>query len=69
MGVVVRRLIDIFPTPLVLASSFLAAASLLCSFKNVFSVLFPLFLTIIYIANAILKEHSRSFQKIENTRI
>ena len=49
MGVVVRRYIDILilliPTPLALYSSFFAAASLLlCSFYNVFSILFMLFL-------------------------
>ena len=35
MGVVVRRYIDIFPTPLLLAL-FFAAASLLCSFLKCF---------------------------------
>ena len=53
VGVVIRRYIDIliiiinFPY-----STFLAAASLLlCSFLNVFSVLFPLFFYNIIIAN------------------
>ena len=49
VGVVVRRYIDIliiiinFPTPLVLALFLAAASLLLCSFLNVFSVLFLLF--------------------------
>ena len=49
MGVVIRRYIDILiiiiniPTPLVLGLFLAAASLLLCSFKNIFSVLFPLF--------------------------
>ena len=50
MGVVVRRYIDIliiiitFPTPLVLVLFLAASFLFLCSFKNVFSFLFMLFL-------------------------
>ena len=74
MGVVVLRrymYIDIltiiinFPYSTCI-SSFLAAASLLlCSFFNVFSVLFLLYFYNI----TLLKEQSRSFKKIEITRI
>ena len=47
VGVVIRRYIDIliimiiFPTALVLGLFLAAASLLLCSFLNVFSVLFP----------------------------
>ena len=49
-------------------SSFLAAASLLlCSFLKCFLFLFMLFLY--NIIQTLLKEHSRSFKKIESARI
>ena len=65
---VVRRYIDIliiiitFPTPLVLAL-FGAAASLLYSFKNVFSILFMFCLC------NMLKEHSRSFKNRDHAKL
>ena len=68
MGVVVRRYIDIltiiinFPYSTCI-SSFLAAASLLlCSFLNVFSVLFLLFFQ--YIANVT----QRTFEIVQKNR-
>ena len=57
VGVVVRRYIDIliiiinFPYSTCIRSFLVAASLLLCSFKNVFSVLFPLFFYNIIIAN------------------
>ena len=74
MGVVVRRYIDIltiiinFPYSTCI-SSFLAAASvLLCSFfKCFFGPVCVIFFTIY--KQTLLKEHSRSFKKIEITRI
>ena len=57
----------IFPTPLVLAL-FLAAASLLLS--SFFECFFGLVsVNIFTIYRTLLKEHSRSFKKIEITRI
>ena len=75
MGVVVRRYIDIltiiinFPYSTCI-SSFLAAASLLlCSFlKNNFGLVYVMFLQYNY-KQTLVKEHSRSFKKIEITRI
>ena len=46
-----NNLLLIFPTPLVLGLFLAAASLLLCSFLNVFSVLFPLFFYNIIIAN------------------
>ena len=70
VGVVIRRYIDIliiiinFPYSTCIMS-FLAAASLLiCSFLNVFSVLFPLFFTILYIANVT----HRTFEIVQKNR-
>ena len=73
MGVVVRRYIDIltiiinFPYSTCISSFFGTASLLLCSFfKCFFGLVSVIFLQ--YIAN-VLKEHSRSFQKIEIPRI
>ena len=74
MGVVVlRKYIDIlttiinFPysTSLVLALFLASASLLLCSFKKCFFGL----VSIIFYNITLLKEHSRSFKKIEITRI
>ena len=70
MGVVVRRYIDILTiinnfSYSTCISSFLAAASLLlCSFLNVFSVLFLLFFYNIIIANVT----HRTFEIVQKNR-
>ena len=72
--VVVRRYIDIltiiinFPYSTCISSFFLEAASLLlCSFLKCFFGLVYVIFTIY--KQTLLKEHSRSFKKIEITRI
>ena len=74
IGVVIRRYIDIliiiinFPYSTCIRSFLAAASLLLCSFLNVFSVLFPLFFYNNYIANVthrtfeIVQKKSRSRQ-------
>ena len=52
-----------FPTPLVLGLFLAAASLLLCSFLNVFSVLFPLFF-LQYIANVT----HRTFEIVQKNR-
>ena len=73
MGGVVRRYIDfiiiilLIPTPLVLCNSFFVAASLLlCSFLNVLSFLFMLFLYNNYSTRC--SKNIRDRSKIEITR-
>ena len=75
MGVVI---IINFPYSTCISSFFSSSGILLCSFLNVFSVLFllffynfsVLFLLFFYnILQTLLKEHSRSFKKIEIPRI
>ena len=61
MGVVVRRYIDIFPTPLVLYSSFFdSSIPTLFIFKMFFRSCFCYFFTIIYIANVTQNIQDRS---------
>ena len=69
VGVVVRRYIDIliiiinFPYSTCIRSFLAAASLLLCSFLNVFSVLFPLFF-LQYIANVT----HRTFEIVQKNR-
>ena len=63
MGVVVRRYIDIFPTPLELALFLAAASLLLCSFlKCFFGLVSVIFLQ--YIANVT----QRTFEIVQNNQ-